>query len=42
MFDYSCPFRPVDHPCEVELELMIQNKADEEATEFYYEAQTAL
>ncbi len=35
----DCPFRSSDFPCEIELELMVQNKAVEEATAAFYEMQ---
>lgn len=38
----DCPFRSSDFPCEIELELMVQNEAVEEATAAFREMQKEL
>lgn len=35
----DCPFRSSAFPCEIELELIVQNEAVEEATEAFHEMQ---
>lgn len=38
----DCPFRSSDFPCEIEIELMVQNEAVEEATEAFRQMQKEL
>lgn len=35
----DCPFNPSDSPCEIELNLMIQQEAERESMEFFYAVQ---
>lgn len=38
----KCPYNPSTNPCEIEVQLMVQNVAEEEATELFHEMQTEI
>ncbi len=38
----KCPYNPSTNPCEMEVQLMVQNVAEEEATEIFHEMQAEI